>query len=129
MPATVGRDTDENGEGAPWSGACAAVRFERRYDGSPTEIWAALTVRAPVRRQPDRDLGRAHRVRPAAPVAGRLRAGWRAHLAGLAGHDLAAWDVRFAEFLPTYRAQFAALGSRVPASAAAACHGGTTLGR
>jgi uncharacterized protein YndB with AHSA1/START domain len=49
-----------------------------------------------------------HRLLPTDQAAG-YGAGWHAHLAALADLDLAAWDARFAEFLPVYREQFAAL--------------------
>ena len=50
-----------------------------------------------------------HRQLPPNQAAG-YGAGWQAHLDGLAGLDLAGWDARFAEFLPGYREQLAALG-------------------
>lgn len=149
-----------------------AVRFERRYGGSPEEVWAALTEPARLRRWlaevvdgrvepggeftfrwndsddqtarcrvrvfvPPRtleldwgfageppsllriDLSPAdgggtllvldHRQLPAAIGAG-YGAGWQAHLCALADFDVDAWDARFAEFLPAYREQAAALG-------------------
>jgi uncharacterized protein YndB with AHSA1/START domain len=49
-----------------------------------------------------------HRLLPANQAAG-YGAGWHAHLAALADFDLAAWDARFAEFLPFYRNQYATL--------------------
>jgi uncharacterized protein YndB with AHSA1/START domain len=149
-----------------------ATRFERRYDGSPEEIWAAITEPDRLRRwladvvdgrlEPggeftfrwngDDDQTARCRVRlfdrphtleldwgfdgepdsvlriELSPAAGggtllvldhsRLPrsqaagygAGWQAHLDALADSDLAAWDARFAEFLPAYRDQFAAAG-------------------
>jgi uncharacterized protein YndB with AHSA1/START domain len=148
-----------------------AVRFERRYEGSPEEIWAALTEPERLRRwlaevvdgrfepgaeftfrwngsddqtarcrvrvfEPPRaleldwhfegeppsllrvDLSPAgsgtmlvldHRQLPPAIGAG-YGAGWQAHLCALADFDADAWDARFAEFLPAYREQAAALG-------------------
>jgi hypothetical protein len=49
-----------------------------------------------------------HRQLPLDQATG-YAAGWHAHLAALADSDLAAWDGRFAEFLPIYREQFATL--------------------
>jgi uncharacterized protein YndB with AHSA1/START domain len=148
-----------------------ASRFERRYDGSPEEIWSALTEPERLRRwlaevidgrmaaggeftfrwngdddqtarcrvrvfepprvleldwgfvgEPDSvlriELSPAaggtllvldHRQLPRQQAAG-YGAGWQAHLDALADSDLAAWDARFAEFLPTYRDQLAAAG-------------------
>jgi uncharacterized protein YndB with AHSA1/START domain len=148
-----------------------AARFERRYDGSPAEIWAALTEPDRLRRwlaevvdgrlepgaeftfrwngddeqtarcrvrvfeppqvleldwgfagEPDSvlrlELSAApgggtllvldHRQLPQPQAAG-YGAGWQAHLDALADADLAAWDARFAEFLPAYRDQLAAV--------------------
>jgi uncharacterized protein YndB with AHSA1/START domain len=163
----------EQGYGAlRGDGDRAAVRFERRYDGSPAEIWSALTQPDRVRRwlaevldgaiepggeftfrwngddaqtarctvvqfDPPRtleltwgfvgeppsvlriDLSPAegggtlllldHRQLPLNQAVG-YAAGWHAHLSALADFDLAAWDDRFAKFLPAYREQFATLG-------------------
>jgi uncharacterized protein YndB with AHSA1/START domain len=163
----------EQGYGAlRLDGDRAAVRFERRYEGSPAEIWAALTEPDRVRRwladvidgqlepggeftfrwnndanQTARCLVRVftppralemdwcfvgeppsllrielspaggggtllvldHRQLPMRIGAG-YGAGWHAHLAALADFDLAAWDARFAQFLPAYQEQAAAFG-------------------
>jgi uncharacterized protein YndB with AHSA1/START domain len=150
----------------------AAVRFERRYAGSPAEIWSALTEPDRLRRwlaevvdgrmepggeftfrwngdadqtarcrvrvfEPPRTLELAwgfagepdsvlrielapadgggtllvldHRLLPVSQAAG-YGAGWHAYLIALADFDLAAWDGRFAEFLPVYRDRLAAFG-------------------
>jgi uncharacterized protein YndB with AHSA1/START domain len=150
----------------------AAVRFERRYAGSPADVWAALTEPdrlrrwlaevvdgaiepggefafrwneddaqtarcAVVRFDPPRtlelrwdfageppsvlriDLSPAegggtlllldHRQLPPTQGAG-YSAGWHAYLSALADLDSSAWDAHFAELLPAYREQYAALG-------------------
>ena len=50
-----------------------------------------------------------HRLLPPGQAAG-YGAGWQAYLDALGELDLASWDARFAEFLPGYREQLAALG-------------------